>query len=115
MFAKEVDVGYRKRRKEVSQKKRAGTVRGQVSSLPISSLTTKTNREYGFVGERRDKYRIVELVEMNPGFCVVTRETGIKLASSVFCNKLDTAVAVIQGYRSDAKCSGWSVVNLSKV
>lgn len=99
--------------KSSQRRKRAGTAAGAASILQLPS--TKTKADFGFIGKRSDHFRIVELVETPPGFCVVTRESGKKLATTIYCNEINTAAMVIQGLRCDSTASGWNVVNLSKV
>lgn len=100
--------------KSSPRRKRAGTAVGVASTLqPLSTKTTKA--DFGFIGKRSERFRIVELVETPPGFCVVTRESGKELATTIYCNEINTASMVIQGLRCDSTSSGWNVVNLSKV
>lgn len=113
-----VEIGVRLLSRETKsnpRRRRAGIAAEAGSILQSYSTKTTTKVDYGFIGKRRENYRIVELVEHLHGFSVVTRENGKKLASTIFCNTIDTASSVIQGYRCDTIKSGWNVVNLSKV
>ena len=113
-----VGIGIRLLGQEIKsspRRRRAGTAAEAVSILQSSSTKKTTKADFGFIGKRSERFRIVELVETPPGFCVVTRESGKKLATTIYCNEINTAAMVIQGLRCDSTASGWNVVNLSKV
>lgn len=85
--------------------------------LYLFSLPEKERKKVdnGFIACRRDKTHIVELVSCKKGFSVVTRKSGTILDTTIFCDKAETAVMIIQGHRQDYKRSGWKIVNLAEL